>query len=177
MLYATYQHEIPLPASKNGKMIVLAIDSGYLGFYDERYKEAFIHNLKVLGLEELLEVLENSSLDEFNSLSKNLKTKIGEKIVREPCFGELSFQYSSLRLEQVERLLGAISKALGFPIALPKEEFEEIQQFHVAYVDGDNVDDLMENERVLSFAFISKDKIAVSYMYKSDVEKLRKAGA
>ncbi|WP_342558328.1 hypothetical protein [Metasolibacillus sp. FSL K6-0083] len=80
-------------------------------------------------------------------------------------------------MEQVERLLKAISNELGFPIALPNEEFIEIQQFHLVYVNADEVSDLMGNERVFSYAFTGKDKIAVSYMYKRDIERLRKAGA
>lgn len=177
MLYATYKDEMSLPTSEHGKILVIAIDSGYLGFYNERYKEAFIHNLTALGLEELLEVLERHSLDEFNRLSNNLKSKIGEKIVRNDFTGELSFQYSANRTEQVERLLKAISNELGFPIALPNGEFEETQQFNLQYVNAGDVNDLMENERVFSYAFTGRDKIAVSYMYKRDVEKLQKAGA
>ncbi len=177
MLYATYQSEIPLPKSEEGKMIILAIDSGYLGFYDNRYKEAFTHNLKELGLDELLEVLENHTLEEFNRLSNNLKTKIGEKIVRQDYTGELSFEYSTLRLEQVDRLLNTISNELGFPIVIPKAEFEEIQQFTLKYVNPDEVDDLMEDEKVMSFAFTGRDKVAVSYIHKRDMERMKKTGA
>lgn len=177
MLYATYKDVIALPASERGKMIVLAIDSGYLGFYDDRYKEAFIHNLKALGLDELLEVLESHTLEDFKNVSNQLNSKIGKKIYRKESNNTLWFMATDEKQLKIDNRLKVLSQLLGFPITLPQGEFETIQEFDVHCVHADDVDDLMEKESVFSFALTGQDEVKVSYMYKRDMERMKKAGA
>lgn len=166
MLYATYRSEMPLPSTKKGKMIVLAIDSGYLGFYDERYKEAFVHNLKALGLEELLEVLESHTLKDFENISNQLKSKIGTKIGRKN--GELFFfkkegnQQVVIDSEKVDKRLCRLSELLGFPIALPKDKFETTQFFSIVYATVNEAQYYLNNEDVVSFAVVGQDRVILS---------------
>lgn len=173
ILYATFKGEISLPSSVRGKMIILTIDSGYLGFYKPEYKEAFVHNLKALGLEELLEVLEQHTLQEFEHMKECLNRKIGKKIMMDEFTGELCFTYIEEKKTTIDKHLQAISNVLGFPISLPKSEFKMIQEFHIEYVNANDVSDLMENDKVYSYAFTGKDTLAISYMYNKDLEKLK----
>lgn len=169
ILYAIFKDELPLPKSELGKMMILAIDSGYLGFYDNRYKEAFLRNLKALGLEELLEVLERHSLSEFQSITKRIKGHKFEQFER--CFitDKLQFSYSEEHNRKANKFLNKLSLLLGFPIALPNEGFEVTQQFHLCYKDAREVEDLMSNPRVYTYAFTAKNKIAVSLMQSKDM--------
>lgn len=41
-------YDLPLPESKEGKILLLAIDSGFLGHYDKRFKDVHNQYLKLL---------------------------------------------------------------------------------------------------------------------------------
>lgn len=170
MLYATYRNEMPLPLSELGKMVVLSQDSGYMGFYNEDYKEAFIHNLKELGLEELLEVLENRTLEEFEKISNELKSEIGTKIgIKKGKLYFFKFEgegKEKVRIvmdsEKVDKRLGRLSELLGFPIALPKDTFEVISFYRVVYATLNEAQYHLNNDEVFSYALTGKDKVKLS---------------
>lgn len=75
-MYAYYG--LPLPKTFIGKRALLCIDSTYLGFYREAFKDTCISHLEKLGLYQLVHVLEQSTELEFKILQKdfNMKSKI-----------------------------------------------------------------------------------------------------
>ena len=59
-------YNIPLPKTEEGKMLLLAIDSTFKGFYSDRFKERNRFFLcDVLGLDELYEVEQRHTISEF----------------------------------------------------------------------------------------------------------------
>ena len=59
-------YNIPLPKTEEGKMLLLAIDSTFKGFYDSRFTDRNRFFLcDVLGLEELYEVEQRHTISEF----------------------------------------------------------------------------------------------------------------
>lgn len=72
-------YDLPLPESEEGKMALLAIDGGYLGYYDKRFINIHSKYLNMLGFNELIEVLEKHTKSEFYDFIQkhNLHKKIG----------------------------------------------------------------------------------------------------
>lgn len=64
--------------SDEAKKVLLCIDSHYIGLKNDRFKHTQFKWLKRLGYSELIEVAENTTIDEFEQLQKkyNLKSEI-----------------------------------------------------------------------------------------------------
>lgn len=110
MLWSLY--DLELPKSEEGKMILLAIDSSFLGFYSdyENNIEANKHYIiDIMGFEELYAVLErHTKQDFFNIIDKyNLKEKIICKN------GKLK---TNIKVQE-------IASELGIDIELPDDAF------------------------------------------------------
>lgn len=71
-------YAIPLPKDKERLLILLAIDSTYLGHYDSRFKWVHNHYLNDLGYAHLIDFLDTVSKSDFNNIiyKYNLKGKI-----------------------------------------------------------------------------------------------------
>lgn len=68
-------YNLPLPATKEGKMLLLAIDSSFLGHYDDRFKDTHNAYLELLGYSELIDLLNETSKGEFFDIQDKYKTK------------------------------------------------------------------------------------------------------
>lgn len=64
--------------SLEAKRVLLCIDSHYIGLKNNKFKHTQFEWLKILGYDELIEVAENTTIDEFVQLQKkyNLKSEI-----------------------------------------------------------------------------------------------------
>lgn len=116
MVWALY--DLPLPESEEGKMILLAIDSTYKGYYSpfSRDNEANKYYLcEVMGFHELYEVLKRHKLKDFQELNK--KYKLAEKIILEDGFLKTNIDLEGLR------------KVFDLPFLLPKKRFHLMQEF------------------------------------------------
>lgn len=104
--------DLPLPESEEGKMILLCVDSTYLGFYSgyRQFKQANKHYLcDVLGLDELYEVQQRHKQYDYQKVNKkyNLDAKIkGNK-------GIISTDID----------INTVSQEIGIPLILPDEKF------------------------------------------------------
>ncbi|MBS3679944.1 hypothetical protein KGF86_06945 [Ornithinibacillus massiliensis] len=141
MMWSFY--DLPLPASREGKMILLAIDSGFLGHYDNRFKQVHNTYLEMLGFEELIDILNNTTQKEYELVQE--KYRMSEKITIDDN-GYL----------QTKLPLSLLSKVLDIKLELPKQPFTLHKQFKNVgrRVQGDEVGELGKN--IISFALTRK---------------------
>lgn len=110
-------YNVPLPKSREGKLILLAIDSTFLGYYHNDFKEINRSWLERLELHELIEVLETEpTKQEFYRVKKlyNLDAPI-----RVNDTGNL---YSDIDLAAMQGLF-------EFPLLLSEEQFKLTHKF------------------------------------------------
>lgn len=72
-------YDIELPSTDEGKMVLLSIDSAFLGHYNDRFKPIQNKYLSKLGFEELIDLQERYSLDDFRAVQR--KYRMNSKIV------------------------------------------------------------------------------------------------
>lgn len=136
-------YNIPLPKDRERLLVLLAIDSSYLGHYDMRYKQVhnqyFIH----LGFEHLIEFLDSVTKQDFNKVNSkySLKSKINLNTN-----GKLE---TNIKLEM-------LSELFGFKLSLPEISFIEKEQFTrgTYYIDSS----VTYKPNVFSFALTAKDR-------------------
>lgn len=146
-------YNIPLPQSELGKMLLLAIDTSYKGFYGkEQYKERNRFYLcEMFGFEELYEVQKRHTEQEFKDLfgKYNLatKTEIDDK----------GYLHTDLDLE-------FLSKELGIEISIPTEkcfvEWRKLEKHKLKNFYG-SVGDI---NRLITLAYTGKDFVMYSTM-------------
>lgn len=103
-------YKLPLPKTDEGKMALLAIDSAYKGHFISKFRETQNGYLKMLEMEELIEIQNKYSQKDFEKVAK--KFKLNGKIIIVD--GKLE---TDLPLEE-------ISDVLGIELKLPTIEFK-----------------------------------------------------
>lgn len=146
---------IPLPETELGKMILLAIDTTFKGFYGkDQYKRANKHFLcDVLGLEELYEVQKRHTSKEFYQLfdKYNLNRKIEIN-------GE-GYLESSLDME-------FLSDVLGIPVELPTKKMNKWAYFEDKFSAFYSLETIKDIPRLVTIAFTGKNKCCYSVIKK-----------
>lgn len=71
-------YDIELPSTDEGKMVLLSIDSAFLGHYNDKFKQIQNKYLSKLGFDELIDLQERYSLDDFRAVQRkyNMNSKI-----------------------------------------------------------------------------------------------------
>lgn len=92
---------IPLPSTDEGKKILLAIDSSYMGHYNKAFKETHNEWLRVLGFEELIEFLDEKT----NEIELNIDIKKRYNIDEKVWLNEKGQLMTNLDLEGIGRYL------------------------------------------------------------------------
>ena len=144
-------YDIPLPQSKEGKMILLAIDSGYLGHYNKSYVAAHTKHLKQLGFENLIDLLNDTDESEFVELQKKYNTKAKIKLNNE------GYLQTTLPLAEMQEFF-------DFPIELPTQKFTLKFQFKDA--EGKTKDTPSKehiDKYIISFALTGREKFKYTY--------------
>jgi hypothetical protein len=137
---------LPLPKSKEGKMIILAIDSSFLGHYLKAFKQ--IHNayLELLGFEELIDLLNKTTKADYLHIQQkyNLKSKI--------IMNDKGYLETDITLAKLQGFF-------DFPIELPNKQFSLLAQFKTqdAYIYQIQSKDQINN--LISFALINKNRM------------------
>ena len=72
-------YDIELPSTDEGKMVLLSIDSAFLGHYNDKFKPIQNKYLSKLGFDELIDLQERYSLDDFRAVQR--KYRMNSKIV------------------------------------------------------------------------------------------------
>lgn len=119
LIYSIY--DIPLPTTEEGLLVLLSIDSSFLGHYNEMFKS--IHNdyLIKLGYEELIEFLDNHTQDDFRRVQK--KYRMNSKIYM--ICGRLK---TTLSLDE-------LSEVLELDLSVPQHEFKINNRFVIENMD------------------------------------------
>lgn len=146
-------YNIPLPTTEEGKMLLLCIDSTFKGFYDSRFKARNKFFLcDVLGFEELYEVEQRHTIDEFRQLMG--KYELSRKI-----------KYNT-ETKQIETALDleVIGELLGIDLTLPTKEYHHWRSFEQRQGNMcgiSSVKDLPKSLVTLAFTFRNVAKYSV----------------
>lgn len=135
--------------SEEGKMLLLAIDSSFKGYWFN--KSLYTKYLKDFELDCLIPVLERHSKEEFNNIIS--KYKLNEKI---------KIKDDKL-ISNIE--LGDISKLLDIKLELPKiENLRTIFNFNKKYINTYEYNDFKSKYFIFSQAQTYKNSISLSYI-------------
>ncbi len=143
---------LPLPATKEGKMILLAIDSSYLGHYREKFKKIHTQYLLLLGFDELVDLLNETDESEFVEIQNKYNTKAKIQLNNE---GYLS---TTLALAELQGFF-------DFPLELPTKQFTLRNQFKdttgstYEFNSKDQID-----KTIISFALTGKYRFKYTYL-------------
>lgn len=153
VVWSTY--DIPLPELEEGKMLLLAIDSTFKGFYsDGKFKARNRFYLcDVLGFEELYEVEKRHSKNEFYELigkyNLSAKTRMNDDAQLETALN-----------------LDTISELLGIPIVLPTRTFSVWRKFVNKFIPFMQINKVTDIKKVITIAFTGKNYGKYSAMIK-----------
>ena len=150
---ALYLHKLlncPLPKTEEGKMILLAIDAGYKGFYNSDFQEVHKHYLvDVLEFEELYYLCQKYSIDDFINI-----------IIKYNLNGKIWFNNGGL---QTNIKLKELQEVLGLPFFMPKNKFTIIKEFE--YISRPITNEKTKNEidsNIFSLALTRKNYVNYS---------------
>lgn len=142
-------YNIPLPQSREGKLILLAIDSSYMGYYNSDFKDVCLNWLEQLELYELIDILKSgTSINEFKRVKKQYN--LGS-VIRVNENGKL----------ETEINVAAMQGLFEFPLNLSAERFTRTHTFEVTgswtmgKYDNNGKDEIRD---LYSIALTSKDK-------------------
>lgn len=168
VIYASFKDRISLPKSEKLLKILLTFDSAYKGYYTHR--KSFIENLEFIGLkEELLPIFEKHTLQDFEELSKRVEAEMPKNFYlnwnEDEETGLLEFSSDKEVQARAERFLERLSKELGFPIALPKEQFRRVQWLaDIGKRSINKTGDISHDRTLYCYAIISRYSVKSSYL-------------
>lgn len=148
-------YNLPLPESEEGKMLLLAIDTSFKGYYANtrfRARNKF-YLCDMFGFPELYEVEQRHTQQEFYDIiaKYNLSTKT---------------RLNARRLE-TDLDLDVISELLGIPVVLPQQEFKIWRSFEKADGTSHKLESVKDIAKVITLAFTGKNYICCSRMTKT----------
>ncbi|MFP3356753.1 hypothetical protein R0K17_05270 [Planococcus sp. SIMBA_143] len=159
-------YDVPMTITEDGKKILLAIDSGFKGWYPEPYRHILENTLDMLEMTELIEVMERTPIgDMYDFISKHeldssirlrQSGKHDGKLIIDPSGRNINPFLYGLDLEW-------LSEQLGFPIELPTEKFTTVQKLSNKELEWHELDQ-KTIDGSFSYAFTYKNKIKLSKM-------------
>lgn len=138
---------LPLPKTKEGKMILLAIDSSFLGHYDNRFINTHSAYLDLLGFNELIDLLDETSKGDYFDIQNkyNLKAKI--KLNND------GYLQTNLNLADLQGFF-------DFEIVLPTtKQFTLRNQFETCKASTYQIQSTEQIENLVSFALTRKNEM------------------
>lgn len=137
---------LPLPKTEEGKMLLLAVDSAYLGHYEPKFHDVHNRYLERLEMTELIDVLNRHKQREFGKMKVHfdLNSKISVND-----HGNLE---TSLDLKEIGLLL-------NLDLSLPDKSFSLYREYQTGFYNKGKK--LPEN--IISFALTSKDRGKYTY--------------
>lgn len=134
---------LPLPETKLGKMLLLSVDSAFLGHYDSRYKKVHNNYLRMLGFEELIDLLNETNKQGYYDLIREYKL-------------HESIEIDEQGYLQTNLPLSVLSEALETELELPSQPLTLLNSFKSVgrAVKGDEIGEL--NSNIVSFALTNR---------------------
>lgn len=147
-----YNFDISSQFDEEAKMILLAIDVAYKGFYRRKFKD--VHRkwlVNVLQLNDLYSILSNHTENDFINVMKkyNLNGKIW--------INKDGYLQTNIRLDD-------LSEIFGFPIGLPKQQFIKSRDFQYEIRKNDDYIGL-DTEKIISIARTRLNEVRLSIAY------------
>lgn len=146
-------YNLPLPTTEEGKMLLLAIDSTFKGYYSDKFRgrnKFFLCD--VLGFEELYEVEQRHTAQEFYQIIS--KYELSRKI---------KYNKDTKQIE-TELDLKTIGEVLGIEINLPTREYHHWRSFEERQGNMcgvESIKDLSKGLVTLAFTFRNVVKYSV----------------
>ncbi len=111
-------YNIPLPKSRDGKLILLAIDSSYLGYYNKDFKARNRYWLEQLELFELIDLMDSEpTINEFKRVKRQYN--LGAQIT-----------VDENGILQTDINLAAMQGLFEFPLSLSADKFSMTHTFN-----------------------------------------------
>jgi len=149
MMWSFYN--LPLPETKEGKMLLLCIDSGFKGHYNKSFNKVHTEYLKLLGFEELIDLLNNTNYNDYVQLQKKYKLHSNIELNNE------GYLQTNLPLSELEGVF-------NLPLELPKQQFSLKKQFTSWRGDISNVKSKSQvKPQIVSFALTGKNYCNFTY--------------
>ncbi|MBU9720550.1 hypothetical protein [Bacillus alkalicola] len=137
-------YDLPLPKTKEGKMLLLAIDSGFKGHYDNRFKDTHNAYLDIMGFGELIDLLNDYKISDFYNLQKQYDTQANIQLNNE------GFLQTTLPLAELQG-------CFGVPMELPTEQYKLKFQFESHFANTNISKENINN--LVSLAVTGKNKV------------------
>ncbi|MED0717437.1 hypothetical protein [Aeribacillus composti] len=141
-------YDVPLPKSREGKEILLAIDTSFKGFYSDYFKPIHMNWLEELGYTELINILKQRDKNYFYGLIE--KYKLHEKI----SIDENGCLQSDIKFD-------AIQPFFDWEIGLPAKQFKIIKECERA--NHETWRSMPERERIISLAYTKRNFVSYTY--------------
>lgn len=142
---------LPLPKTREGKMLLLAIDSGFLGHYDDRFKQVHNEYLRQLGFDELIDLLNETDKWEFGELQRKYNTKAKIQLNNE------GYLQTTLPLAELQGFF-------DFPLELPTQQFTLRNQFEDSMGSTYSIKSKNQIDKtIISFALTGRNKFKFTY--------------
>ena len=145
-------YNIPLPKSREGKLVLLTIDSSFKGFYNSDFRDICISWLQQLELYDLIDSLHDTKENEFKRVKQQYN--LGSEI-RVDENGKL----------QTEMNLAAMQSVLDIPLSLSEEKFTKTHTFETTgkwTMDKDAKNSKHEIDELYSIALTSSNTFKYS---------------
>ena len=142
--------------------ILLTVDSGHKGYYNEngKYQHIFMEQLELLGMSHLEETLEKTTIADMYTFQQNNNLDASIHLNKK---GQLYFNETGRSIDWRKRDvdLNWLSDMVGFPVELPNGEFTTLQKFTNEELEWNELSKKTIDES-FSYAFVYKDKIKLS---------------
>ena len=148
-------YDLPLPKTKLGKMLLLCIDSAYLGHYDSRFKKEHNRYLEFMGFNELIDLLNETDVQEYENLLKGYKlnAKNGGKIR----LNNEGYLHTQLPLQDLQGLF-------DIQLELPAEQFTKTHEWEIGYGNTNIVQSKNQLGSIISFAVTGKNRFSYTHI-------------
>lgn len=141
-------YDVLLPKSREGKEILLVIDTSFKGFYSETFKPIHTNWLEELGYTELIDVLKQRDMKYFYGLIENYKLHKKISIDENGCL-------------QSDIKFDAIQPFFDFEIGLPQQQFKLIKKCERK--NHETWRPMPERERIISLAYTKRNFVSYTY--------------
>ena len=141
-IWSYYGFEVP--EKDNGKMMLLSIDSAYLGYYRESFRDTWINYMELLGFEELIEFCSRHTEEDFKEFKKLYTENFN--------FSDGIVYYSIESRKFVE-------ECLDMELYIPTEQFLLHTEMKAHQTTMNNVQNLSKDTNVFSYAVTGINKI------------------
>lgn len=146
-------YNIPLPASEKARMLLLAVDCTFKGWYNPDFQNILKKYLEILEYEQLIEVLSKYKIENFYSIIENYN--LHKKLYVD----ESGFLDTEINLT-------GISEVLEQEILLPWNSFKLIKKIEKKPLqldcDGTYTKNKIDN-RLFSLALVAKNYVIMNY--------------